>query len=86
MLNLTIGDLLDGRSDGGSWSDGDLLDLTVGDLLHGRSDGGSNGGLLDLSIADLGGQGRGNKGESEDDFLDGRHCDEDGGYYYLGDL
>ncbi len=76
MLDLTVGDLLDGRRDDGNRGRSDLLDLTVGDLL----DDGDGSGLLDLAVANLSGKGSGNKGQSENDLLDGRHCD--GGCYY----
>ena len=75
MLDLAIGDLGNRRRDGDRRrSRGDLLDLAVGDLLH---DSDWSGGLLDLTIADLSGEGRCNQGEGNNDLLDGRHCDED---------
>ena len=81
LLDLAIGDLLDGGSDSGGGGGGDLLDLAVGDLLdNGRC--GSRlldltiGDLLDLSISNLGlSEGRGSEGQDDEDFLDGRHCE-----------
>ena len=74
LLDLTVGDLLDGGGcDDGNRGGCDLLELTVGDLLH---DGNWGGFLLDLTVANLSGEGRSSEGQSEDDFLDGRHCEE----------
>ena len=76
-----------GGIDGGNWclaDGGHLLNLTVGDLLDERSDDGNrnwrhhSGGLLNLTIDDLSCKSRGGKSQSDDDFLDGRHCDDDG--------
>ena len=75
MLDLTVGDLLDGWSDDGSRGGGDLLDLAVGDLLDGWNDDRRRCRLLDLAIADLSGEGSGSEGQGEEDFLDGRHCE-----------
>ena len=75
MLDLAIGDLGDGGRDGDRLrSRSNLLDLAVGDLLHDSDWGGS---LLDLTVADLSSEGGGNEGQGENDFLNGRHCDED---------
>ena len=64
-----------------TWGAGgcDLVDLTVGNLLHDWDDSKSSGRLLDLTIADLSGEGRGSTGQSEDDLLEGRHCERDDG-------
>ena len=81
FLDLTVGDLLDCGSDDGnrSGSGSGLLDLAVGDLLDDRDDSRSSGSLLELTVADLSGEGRGNEGQSEDDLLQGRHCERDDG-------
>lgn len=79
FLDLTVGDLLDCGSDDGNRSRSDLLDLAVGDLVDDWNDSRSSGRLLELTVANLSGEGRGNKGQGEDDLLHGRHCERDDG-------
>ena len=70
LLDLTVGDLLDGRSDDGG-TGRDLLDLTVGDLLDGRrNDGRSGSDLLDLAIGDLLDRSHGDRCRSRSGLLD----------------
>ena len=81
LLDLAVGDLLDGGSDDGGGGGGDLLDLAVGNLLDDGRCGSrlldlTIGDLLDLSISNLGlSEGRGSEGQDDEDFLDGRHCE-----------
>ena len=71
LLELTVGDLLDdGRSDNDNRGGCCLLELTVGDLLD---DGNRGGDLLNLTVANLSGEGRGSERQSDEDGLDGRH-------------
>ena len=76
LLDLAVVDLIEGSwGDDGGCSAGDLLELAVGDLLDDWNDHRCACSLLKLTITNLSGEGGGSQGESENDLLDGRHCE-----------